>query len=234
MFICSVPWMALVTRTEVTSKTISVHMCLMYHYSEVTKVSFLFHVVSYPTSIRSVKDLSYTEEPESILDPSGQSHEEQDDPFVKKLFFFFGGTSRGEGSHLGDEESLRTSFLIFLHDLCSNPITLELILSTPYYLRGAAVDCSDSYDVQYSPSDDDVCQRFFILLIELSCIVVRFCQYSVIALLPRLTYGDDDVLAFGAVAFECLQFWDYDRLLYCSGYNRPVSLRGSTVSCLQP
>ncbi|GKA42798.1 putative reverse transcriptase domain-containing protein, partial [Tanacetum coccineum] len=59
------------------------------------------HVVSYPfDQIR--EDLSYTEEPESILD-------RQDRPFI--------------GS-------------------------------------------SDLYDVQYSPSDDDVCQRFFILVRE--------------------------------------------------------------------
>ncbi|GKB98910.1 hypothetical protein Tco_0985047, partial [Tanacetum coccineum] len=49
-------------------------------------------------------------------------------------------------------------------------------------------------------------------------------------LLPTLTYDDDDVIASGAVAFVCLQFWDYDKLLDRGGYNRPISWRGSTMS----
>ncbi|GJY83863.1 hypothetical protein Tco_0497239 [Tanacetum coccineum] len=67
------------------------------------------HVVSYPfDQIR--EDLSYTEEPESILDRQDRVIRKKTIPFVKILWRNHPET----GSHLGDEESIGTSFIIFL------------------------------------------------------------------------------------------------------------------------
>ncbi|GKA79665.1 hypothetical protein Tco_0786261 [Tanacetum coccineum] len=72
-------------------------MCFMYHYISKVQVSSLFMFSLEIHSIWICEDLSYSEEPESILDRQDRVLEEQDDSFVK---FCLGNHPR-EGSTLG-------------------------------------------------------------------------------------------------------------------------------------
>ncbi|GJY99409.1 retrotransposon protein, putative, ty3-gypsy subclass [Tanacetum coccineum] len=84
--------------------------CFLYHYSEVTSITCLFlHVVSYPfDQIR--EDLSYTEEPESILDRQDRVMRNKTIPFVKILW-----RNHPEREATWEtEESIRTSYPHFL------------------------------------------------------------------------------------------------------------------------